>query len=110
MADAAVLVLTTAPSAEAGTALAETLLEERLIACANLVPGLLSIYRWKGAVEREGEVLVVMKTVESRVARLFERAAQLHPYEVPELIALPVAAIAEPYGSWLRGETIEVTA
>jgi periplasmic divalent cation tolerance protein len=110
MEDAAVLVLTTVPSAEAGAVLGESLVAERLIACASLVPDLLSIYRWQGSVERAGEVLVVMKTVESLVARLFERAAQLHPYEVPELIALPVAAISESYGSWLRGETIEVTA
>lgn len=107
MSDAAALavVLMTAPGAEVAEAVARALVEERLIACANLVPGVTSIYRWQGAVRTEAEVLVVMKTRVELVPRLLERATELHPYEVPELLALPVASGLPAYCRWVLGET-----
>ena len=107
--DELALVLTTAPSRTAAEALAGQLVEERRIACANLVPGVGSVYRWEGATRHEEEVLVVMKTVASEVERLFDRIAELHPYDVPELIAVPVAAASQAYCRWVRQETIEVS-
>lgn len=108
--DELVLVLTTAPARPAAESLARQLVDERRIACANLVGGVGSVFRWEGAVRHEEEVLVVMKTVASEVERLFDRIAELHPYDVPELIAVPVAAASQAYCRWVRQETIEVSA
>lgn len=104
------LVLTTVPDADAGERLVRRLVEERIVACGNLLGGVLSVYRWGGELSREGELLVLLKTRRSLVARLFERVAELHPYEVPELIALPVDAVSNAYSHWIRHETIEVNA
>lgn len=109
-ADAPVLVLTSVPPGEVGEALVDRLVQERLVACGSLLPDLRSVYRWDGQLQRDAEVLVILKTVRSCAERLFERIADLHPYEVPELIALPVVAAAEAYAAWLRRETIEVNA
>jgi periplasmic divalent cation tolerance protein len=95
------LVLTTAPSAEVAESLVGQLVEERLIACGNLVPGLLSIYRWQDEIAREPEVLVLMKTPTGRVSALFDRLAALHPYDVPEMIAVPVDAASRAYAEWV---------
>lgn len=103
--DAVRVVLMTAPDAEAARSIARALVDERLIACASLLPGVTSIYRWEGAVEEAAEVLVVMKTRAALVPRLVERAAALHPYEVPELLALPVADGLPAYCRWVMEET-----
>ncbi len=80
------------------------LLEERLVACANVVPGITSIYRWEGEVHEEAEVLVVLKTRASLVPTLIARVEELHPYDVPEVLALPVLAGYDPYLEWVRNE------
>lgn len=98
-------VLMTAPDPEAADRLATALVEARLAACANLVPGVTSIYRWEGAVERAKEVLLVLKTTRQRLPALLERAAELHPYDVPEVLALPVEAGHVPYLRWVADET-----
>ena len=106
MSDPFVLVLTTMPAAgDAATVLARTLVEERLVACANLLPPMLSIYRWEGDVRQDEERQVVMKTTSARVPALLERIRQLHPYEVPEFIVLPVSDGSEAYLAWIRGAT-----
>jgi periplasmic divalent cation tolerance protein len=79
--------------------------QERLAACASVVPGVLSVYRWEGEVRADGEVQVLLKTRRALVERLFGRAAELHPYEVPELIATPLTGVAEPYRKWVLDET-----
>jgi len=81
------------------------LVEERLAACVNLITPLTSIYRWRGAVERAREVLLVIKTRRTLVPRIAARVRALHSYEVPEVIALPVVAGARSYLAWLLGET-----
>lgn len=98
-------VLMTAPDPEVAERLAEELVKARLAACANLVPGVTSVYRWKGAVERASEVLMVLKTTENRLPALVERAAGLHPYDVPEVLALPVDEGYGPYLRWVAEET-----
>lgn len=100
-----VLAISTAPDAEHATRIARALVEERLIACASLVPGLTSIYRWEGAVQAEPEVLLLMKTRRARVPDLKERLPQLHPYQVPELVVTEVTDGLEPYCRWVRDET-----
>jgi periplasmic divalent cation tolerance protein len=98
-------VLVTAPDAESAERLATALVEERLAACANLVSGVTSIYRWEGKLERAGEVLLILKTSEARLPELLARVAELHPYEVPEVLALPVRAGYPPYLRWVDRET-----
>lgn len=103
-----VLCLSTAPDAATAERIGRTLVEERLIACANLVPGVVSVYRWEGEVRREGEVVLLMKTRRTRVARLKERLAELHPYEVPELLVCGVLDGLAPYVGWVLDETAEL--
>ncbi len=104
MTDEVRVVLMTAPDLEVARELGRRLVEERLAACANIVPGLRSIFRWKGEVRDESEVLLVLKTTRSVVGALVERAASLHPYDVPEVLALPVVEGYRPYLDWVRSE------
>ena len=99
------VVLTTLGSAEAARRLVRELVDERLVACGNVLPGVTSIYRWQGAVQEEAEVLVVLKTTGARWNALRDAVRQRHPYEVPELLALPVSHALEPYAAWLARET-----
>ena len=98
-------MLATVPDAEVGRRLARSLLQERLIACANLVPGVTSLYRWEGEVQEEDETLVVMKTRSELVPRLIARIPELHPYELPEVLALRVDDGLPAYRRWVLGET-----
>ncbi len=98
-------VLVTAPDVECAERIARALVEEKLAACANLLPGVRSIYRWEGAVEEAQEVLMVLKTRATQVDALARRIAALHPYDVPEVLALPVAGGSARYLSWVLGET-----
>lgn len=98
-------VLVTAPDLEVAERLATQLVEERVAACANLVRGITSIYRWEGRVERAEEVLLILKTSDERLPDLVARAAELHPYDVPEILALEVPTGHEPYMAWVRRET-----
>ena len=102
--------MTTVRDPETGERLVRQLVEERLVACGNLLGGMTSIYRWAGEVTREGELLVLLKARRAGVEQVFARVAELHPYEVPELVALPVIEVSDAYGRWVRQETIEVTA
>jgi periplasmic divalent cation tolerance protein len=96
-----VVALSTVGTAEDAERIARALVERRLAACVNVVPGLLSIYRWKGAVESAEERLLVIKTRADRLAALREALVSLHPYEVPELLTLPVEEGHPPYLAWL---------
>lgn len=95
------VAFSTVGSAEDAERVARALVERRLAACVNVVPGVVSIYRWKGAVEREEEHLLVIKTRAERLPALREALVALHPYEVPELVALDVADGHPPYLAWL---------
>ncbi len=94
--------LVTAPDAMVAESMARTLVEERLAACVNVIPGLVSVYRWEGEVQRDQEALMILKTTQSRVVALCERVVQLHPYEVPEVLVLNVADGHETYLGWVR--------
>lgn len=97
-------VLMTAPDPAVAEDLVRRLVKERLAACGNVIPGLVSVYWWEGDVERADEALVVLKTTASSASALVERAAELHPYEVPEVIALPVTEGHRPYLEWVGKE------
>lgn len=101
----ALVVLVTAPSADQAASLARALVGERLAACGNVVPAIRSIYWWEGKVQDEPEALLVLKTTRARFDALRERVLALHPYQVPEVIALPVEAGSAAYLAWLAGET-----
>ena len=99
------VVLTTFGSVDDAARVARALLEQRLVACVNLLPGVQSLYRWQGAIEEASEVLAVMKTRPERLEELEAAIGALHPYAVPELLALPVARGAPPYLQWVVAET-----
>ena len=99
-----IVVFVTAPENEAAE-LARTLVEERLVACVNIVPGLRSFYWWQGKVEDEPEVLCIMKTRSELFASLRDRVRELHSYEVEEIIALPIIAGNQPYLEWIKENT-----
>jgi periplasmic divalent cation tolerance protein len=99
----AIVVLVTVPNEETANALGEALVGEQLAACVNVLPGMRSIYRWKGAIERDQELLCVIKTTRSGFEALRARVVALHPYEVPEVVALPIEAVHAPYLAWLAG-------
>jgi len=99
------VVFVTAPDAETAARIARTLVEEHLIACANLVPGIRSIYRWEGQVADESEVLLVLKTRASRLSAVAARVKALHPYALPEVVALPVVDGSEAYLDWVLAES-----
>ena len=100
------LVLTTLGADTDAAALARTLVEERLAACANVVPGVVSIYRWEGAIETAEERLLLLKTRAALVERLAERLIGLHPYAVPEVLSLEVDRGAAAYLAWVAEETV----
>ena len=101
--DRVILVLSTVP--ESGSArIAETLVSERLVACVNTIP-VRSWYRWKGEICRDREELLVMKTRESLFPRVLERVREIHPYEVPEILALPIWGGFLGYLRWVMEET-----
>ncbi len=95
------LALTTAPSAAEAERLAGILVGERLAACVNIVPGVRSVYRWQGAVERGAEALLLLKTTEAGLPRLRARLLALHPYETPEFLAFEVDEGSSAYLRWV---------
>ena len=96
-----VVALSTVATAEDAERIARVLVERRLAACVNVVPKVVSVYRWKGEICRDEELLLVVKTRRERLDALREAVVGLHPYEVPELVALPIEAGHEPYLAWL---------
>jgi len=102
---AAVVVLTTAGSEEEARKIADALIERRLAACVNVVGGVTSVYRWEGTIQRDPEVLMIIKSTEARLEALKNRVAELHSYQVPEIIAVPVSEGWPAYLDWVRKET-----
>jgi periplasmic divalent cation tolerance protein len=96
------VVLVTCGSIGEARKIGRSVVEKKLAACANIVPGLESIYRWKGKVERAREVLVLMKTTATRLAKLEREVKRVHSYEVPEFIALPLTAGSRDYLTWIE--------
>jgi periplasmic divalent cation tolerance protein len=99
------VVYCTCPDLTVAERIAETVVAEHLAACANIVPGLTSIYRWQGQVQRASEILLMLKTREAVYPLLETRIFELHPYAVPEVVALPISLGATPYLNWLDDNT-----
>ncbi len=99
------LVLCTCPDHRAASVVATALLEKRLAACVNQVPGVRSLFRWKGRIEKDDEVLLLIKTTVDRYADLEETILKLHPYELPEIIGVPLTIGSEAYFDWIRQST-----
>jgi len=106
MASTALVVLTTLANDADARTLVTALLAERLIACGTLLPGAHSIYRWEGELTEETEVVVLLKTDASRWEALARAVRELHPYQVPELLALRADGALEAYLSWLTSEVV----
>ena len=100
------VLLVTAPSEAVAEGIVTALVDEQLIACGNITMPVASIYRWQGQTERNSEVLVIMKTTEAAVSAVTRRIAELHPYEVPEVLSLPVQAGHVPYLDWVRDSVV----
>ena len=98
------VVLITAPRGK-GADIARALVEERLAACVNVVSGVRSIYWWKGNIEDEGEDLLIVKTKKCLLSRLKAKVREIHPYSVPEIVALTPEDVLEDYLAWALGET-----
>jgi len=98
------VVFVTVSTQEAARSLAERIVDERLAACVNLVGPITSVYRWEGAIQEDREVLMIIKSTEARLEMLKNRVAELHSYEVPEIIALPVSDGWPEYLDWVRKE------
>jgi len=99
------LVLTTVPDEELGRRLARTLVGERLAACVNVGPAVTSFYWWDKKLVEDGERLLFIKTKAAILDRLEARLKELHPYQVPEFISLPIASGSQEYLGWLEAET-----
>ncbi|NNC90639.1 MAG: divalent-cation tolerance protein CutA [Akkermansiaceae bacterium] len=99
------VVLCTFPDVEQARQIGTALIEKQLAACVNVIPGIGSIYEWQGEIKQEGEVLALIKTSETAFPALENEIFRLHPYDVPEIIALPVAVGSVPYLRWVLGQT-----
>lgn len=97
-------MLVTAPDEATAAALARALVTERLAACVNRLPGVRSTYRWQGELHDEAEVLLIAKTTAAGYPALERRIRELHPYEVPEIVALPIEHGSTPYLAWLAAQ------
>jgi len=109
MEDALVSLHVTLPDAHRAQAMARTLVDERLVACVNIVPGVTSVYRWEGERQEDSEVLFLAKTAAPLLEAVTRRITELHPYELPCVVAVPVVGGLPEYLDWVRRTTGEGT-
>jgi periplasmic divalent cation tolerance protein len=100
-----VIVLITVPDEQVASRIAHALVSEKLAACVNVLPGVRSVYFWEGEICNEGELLCLVKTRRELFPGVRERVLDLHPYQLPEIIALPLALGSDLYLAWLRDST-----
>jgi periplasmic divalent cation tolerance protein len=105
MSDDLILAYATAPDLETAERISNTLVEEKLIACANLLPGMKSIYRWQEKMEKTDEVALLFKTRQALWPDLCSRYRELHPYDTPCLMEIPLERVLDAYKAWLLKET-----
>jgi periplasmic divalent cation tolerance protein len=98
------LVFSTFPDEVTARKICAILVAEDLVTCGNILPPITSIYRWQGELKEEGETLVILKLPTEGFSALEEKLTLLHPYEVPEIVAIPVTAVNPAYLAWVRGE------
>ncbi len=102
----ALIAITTVPDPTSAVKIAESLLNARLAACVHTLPAGISHYRWQGEMQQASEITLLIKTTTARYAELAAAIRRLHPYELPEILALPVTAGLPPYMEWIRNETL----
>ena len=102
MSDGVRLILSTFADEGTATSVIHALLAEGFIACGSIVPGVRSIYRWKGKVEESAEVQIILKTTAEKASRCMARLSELHSYETPEIIELEPSSVDDPYAAWIR--------
>lgn len=95
------IILCTCPNGETADAIASALVARQLAACVNIVPGLRSVYVWQGEVQHDSEQLLLIKTRSDRFTALEQAILELHPYELPEIVAVPITAGLDPYLGWI---------
>ena len=100
-----IIILVTTSSEEEGRKIAQALIEKRFAACVNLIKDIESIYRWKGKISDEKEILMMIKTRKKLYRSVEEEVKKLHSYEVPEIIALPISSGSKDYLYWMDSET-----
>ena len=100
-----ILIYNTAPNEEVAQTIAQNLVESKLAACVSMIPTIKSVYRWQGKVEHATEVCLMIKTTEAHLEELTARLLSLHPYTVPEIIAVPITGGLPPYLQWIKDET-----
>lgn len=103
----AYLVFCTCPDTASARRIADAVVGERLAACVNLVPGLVSVYRWQGKIEQAGEILLLIKTTQDRLPALTARLTELHPHELPEVLAVEADAGLPAYLEWVAAQTTD---
>ncbi|KAI8612117.1 divalent cation tolerance protein from Thermus Thermophilus Hb8 [Chytriomyces sp. MP71] len=99
------IVYITTPSIQVARELASSLVEKRLVACVNILPGVMSVYRWEGKVNTDEEVLLMCKTAKEKFAGVRDHVVGVHPYKVPEIVAVDVADALPAYAQWVTDET-----
>ena len=99
--DQPIAVFITAPDKAEASRLADLLVEQNLAACVQILPAMHSVYRWQGKIERQEEVLLIAKTFTAKFAELEREVRAVHSYETPEIVAVPLTAVSEPYRQWL---------
>ena len=99
------VVYTTIDNIQDARKIAHALVEEQLVACVNIIPGIESVYRWKGKIEEENEYVIIAKTVDEKVKKTIDRIEQIHNYEIPDIIVLPVIDGLKDYLDYVTNET-----
>lgn len=100
-----IVIMVTAESRKEAETIAQALVGDRLVACANILDGVRSLFHWQGNIDQADEYLILMKGLSSQFKRIEQRVRELHSYEVPEILALPVLAGSPPYLKWIQEET-----
>jgi len=95
------VTLSTVPTLEAGRTIARALVENHLVACVNIVPGLHSIYEWEGKIEEEHEALLFIKSTQAAVGKITEKILEIHPYDCPEVISIDIRTGSRAYLDWI---------
>jgi periplasmic divalent cation tolerance protein len=101
-----IIIYCTVPDKSTADVITDKLIAERLVPCVNTIPDITSVYRWKGEICRDGELLLMMKTRSALFDRISHEIKGIHPYEVPEIIALPLVALSESYRAWIDENTM----
>ena len=101
-----IIVLTTCNSSEIASSIAESLVSNKLAACVNIINGVESVYRWQGKIEHDKEILLIIKTQQSLYSQLEQAIQELHDYELPEIIAVPINTGEKNYLNWIQSATI----